>query len=56
MSSQANLPDEYGKLDCSGDTYVSKKFVLECGAILEEAHVRYNTFGVLNSERDNVLV
>jgi hypothetical protein len=82
MSSRANLPDEYGKLDCSGDTYVSKKFVLECGAILEEAHVRpllyyiilyyiiyrcvyyyyflfqvrYNTFGVLNSERDNVLV
>lgn len=40
MSSQANLPDEYGKLDCSGDTYVSKKFALECGAVLEEAHVR----------------
>ena len=40
MTSQANLPDEYGKLDCSGDTYVSKKFVLESGAELEEAHVR----------------
>ena len=39
MSLQANLPDEYGKLDCSGDTYVSKKFVLESGAELEEAHV-----------------
>jgi hypothetical protein len=39
MSSQANLPDEYGKLDCSGDTYVTKKFALESGAELEEAHV-----------------
>eukprot|EP00981_Chlorochromonas_danica_P006024 scaffold1247_cov170-Ochromonas_danica.AAC.2 len=50
------LADEYGALDCSGETFVQKDFHLEKGGVLQEAHVRYNTYGKLNDARDNVLV
>jgi len=55
MSTSA-LQDEYGKLDCTGDTYIATNFKLESGVVLKEAHARYNTFGSLNSDRNNLIV
>jgi hypothetical protein len=37
----SRLQDEYGNLDCSGDTYIAKNFKLESGVVLEEAQVLY---------------
>eukprot|EP00941_MAST-03F_sp_MAST-3F-sp1_P005732 g5732.t1 len=50
------LKDEYGVMDDSGDTFVAKNFALDSGEVLEEARVRYKTWGTLNEEKDNVLV
>ena len=35
-----DMKDEYGEMDCSGETYIAKNFVLESGYVLPEAHVR----------------
>ena len=34
------MKDEYGDMDCSGETYIAKDFKLESGDVLPEAHVR----------------
>jgi len=54
--SAGGMEDEYGEMDDSGDTFVVNNFDLEGGARLADAQVRYNTFGELNSARDNVIV
>ena len=44
-SSKTNeMKDEYGDMDCSGETFVAKNFVLESGEVLLEAHVREEFF------------
>ena len=35
-----DMKDEYGEMDCSGETFIAKNFVLESGYVLPEAHVR----------------
>ena len=44
-------------MDASGHSYTTAtEFVLENGVVLPEATVQYQTYGVLNDNRDNVLV
>ena len=51
------MKDEYGAMDDSGDTFVyDGDFVLENGQVLPFAQLRYQTYGTLNEQRDNVLV
>lgn len=50
------MKDEYGVMDDSGHTFTVPNFELESGTILEEASLRYQTYGTLNAERNNVLV
>jgi homoserine O-acetyltransferase len=50
------MKDEYGEMTSEGETFVKKKFALENGAILPEAQLRYQTYGNLNSQKDNVIV
>jgi homoserine O-acetyltransferase len=55
-STQA-MKDEYGVMDDSGHTYVFPgDYDLECGALLSNAQLRYQTYGELNEARDNVVV
>jgi hypothetical protein len=35
-----DMKDEYGDMDCSGETFIAKNFELESGHVLSEAHVR----------------
>ena len=37
-----DMKDEYGDMDCSGETFIAKNFELESGHVLSEAHVRYS--------------
>lgn len=55
-SSISNMKDEYANMDSSGETYITKNFILESGVVLPEAQVRYNAFGKLNAKKDNLLV
>lgn len=48
--------DEYGQMDDSGKTFSMQSFPLESGVILEDARVRYNCYGTLNSKKDNIMV
>ena len=41
VSPHNDMKDEYGEMDCSGETYIAKNFVLESGYVLPEAHVRF---------------
>ena len=51
------MKDEYGTMDDSGDTFVyDGDFVLESGQVLPSAQLRYQTYGTLNKQRNNVLV
>lgn len=50
------MKDEYGEMTADGESFVKKDFVLENKEILPEAELRYQTYGELNEERDNVLV
>jgi homoserine O-acetyltransferase len=51
------MQDEYGQMTSDGHTYVHPTpFVLENGQVLEQAQLRYQTYGTLNANRDNVLV
>lgn len=51
------MDDEYGEMTTDGHTYVHPEpFVLENGDILEDAQLRYMTYGTLNEAKDNVLV
>ena len=54
--STKDMQDEYGKMTSEGETYVKKDFQLENGIQLPEAQLRYQTYGDLNEERDNVIV
>ena len=55
-ASRSEMKDEYANMDSSGDTYLTRNFVLESGKVLSEAQVRYKTFGKLNAKRDNLFV
>eukprot|EP01041_Mallomonas_annulata_P009156 gene9156-18971_t len=50
------MHDEYGKIDSSGETFVCRDFVLESGVILPEAQVRYNLYGTMNTEKNNIMI
>lgn len=50
------MKDEYGEMTSEGETFVKKNFSLENGIILPEAQLRYQTYGNINSRRDNVVV
>jgi homoserine O-acetyltransferase/O-succinyltransferase len=51
------MQDEYGEMTSDGYTYVHPTpMTLENGQVLEEAQLRYQTYGELNEARDNVLV
>jgi homoserine O-acetyltransferase len=50
------MRDEYGELTAEGETFVKKDFVLENQTVLPEAQLRYQTYGKLNEQRDNVIV
>lgn len=41
-SKPIDMKDEYGDMDCSGETFIAKNFMLESGYTLPEAHVRRN--------------
>eukprot|EP00594_Rhizosolenia_setigera_P009667 CAMPEP_0178973662 /NCGR_PEP_ID=MMETSP0789-20121207/21879_1 /TAXON_ID=3005 /ORGANISM="Rhizosolenia setigera, Strain CCMP 1694" /LENGTH=422 /DNA_ID=CAMNT_0020661617 /DNA_START=261 /DNA_END=1526 /DNA_ORIENTATION=- len=53
-----SMEDEYGEMTDDGFTYTHPKpFVLESGEVLEEASLRYQTYGTLDPvKRDNVIV
>ena len=49
-SSKTNeMKDEYGDMDCSGETFIAKNFALESGEVLLEAHVRREFSAFSNS-------
>ena len=51
------MQDEYGVMTSDGSTYVHHEpFLLENGVHLEDAQLRYQTYGTLNEARDNVIV
>ena len=50
------MDDEYGEIDGAGESYFTDNFELECGVVLREAEVRYNTYGTLNKNGTNALV
>lgn len=50
------MKDEYGEMTADGESFVKKDFALENHVVLPEAELRYQTYGTLNKERDNVLV
>ncbi len=51
-----DVDDEYRHVSSKGETYIADKLTLESGIILEQVPVRFNTFGSLNSARDNCMV
>jgi len=54
---EGGMDDEYGEMTSDGSTYYHPEpYTLENGQILENAQVRYMTYGTLNEERDNVIV
>jgi homoserine O-acetyltransferase len=54
---KSGMDDEYGEMTADGHTYDHPEpFVLESGQVLENAQLRYMTYGTLNEERNNVLV
>jgi homoserine O-acetyltransferase len=48
--------EEYGELDNDGSSFVAFDFILECGEVVPEVSVRYNSYGKLNSTKSNVIV
>jgi len=51
------MQDEYGEMTSDGESYVHPEpFPLECGVQLQEATLRYQTYGALNEARDNAVV
>ncbi|CAJ1945398.1 unnamed protein product [Cylindrotheca closterium] len=50
------MKDEYGSMTSEGETFEAKDFVLESGASLPQAQLRYQTYGNLNQRKDNVIV
>ena len=52
----SQMKDEYGAMDDSGDTFLVENFGLENGHTLPQAQLRYQTYGTLNEQRNNVLV
>eukprot|EP01038_Epipyxis_sp_PR26KG_P008272 gene8272-11197_t len=51
-----SMKDEYGCLDCAGDTFVCPSFILESGVVMINVETRYNTFGKLNERKDNAIL
>jgi homoserine O-acetyltransferase len=53
----SGMDDEYGEMTADGSTFVYPgSFILENGEKLDNAQLRYMTYGELNEARDNVLV
>jgi homoserine O-acetyltransferase len=50
------MQDEYGEMTAEGETFAKNRFILENGCELPLAQLRYQTYGQLNDERDNVVV
>jgi homoserine O-acetyltransferase len=50
------MADEYGEMTADGETHVETNFVLEDGTVLPNAQLRYQTYGSINADRNNVLV
>jgi len=48
-SNTNNMQDEYGAMDDAGHTYTTHNFRLESGQILEQAQLRYQTYGDPNN-------
>eukprot|EP00586_Coscinodiscus_wailesii_P011599 CAMPEP_0172512526 /NCGR_PEP_ID=MMETSP1066-20121228/245447_1 /TAXON_ID=671091 /ORGANISM="Coscinodiscus wailesii, Strain CCMP2513" /LENGTH=396 /DNA_ID=CAMNT_0013292399 /DNA_START=191 /DNA_END=1381 /DNA_ORIENTATION=+ len=56
-SSKETMADEYGEMTSDGESYTHPTpFQLESGDVLPEAILKYQTYGNLNDERDNVIV
>lgn len=51
-----DMRDEYGEMTAEGQTFTKRNFALENQTVLPEAKLRYQTYGKLNEERDNVIV
>jgi len=57
FSGKSEMDDEYGEMTADGHTYVHPSpFILESGETIENAQIRYMTYGTLNEAKDNVLV
>jgi homoserine O-acetyltransferase/O-succinyltransferase len=52
----STMKDEYDVMDDAGDTFTVQNYPLENGQVLPVAELRYQTYGQLNKQRDNVLV
>jgi homoserine O-acetyltransferase/O-succinyltransferase len=52
----STMKDEYDVMDDAGDTFTVQHYPLENGQVLPVAELRYQTYGQLNDQRDNVLV
>lgn len=50
------MADEYGEMTADGETHVETNFQLEDGTVLPKAQLRYQIYGTINAERDNVMV
>mmetsp|Transcript_11448 Transcript_11448/g.32945 ORF Transcript_11448/g.32945 Transcript_11448/m.32945 type:complete len:481 (+) Transcript_11448:221-1663(+) len=50
------MKDEYGEMTDDGETFTKNDFILENGVVLPKAELRYQTYGVLNEAKDNVIV
>ena len=50
------LADEYGLMNSDGKTFHAARFELESGEVMRDVQVRYQTWGQLNANRDNVMV
>ena len=55
-SEQDTMKDEYGEMNASGETFTLQSLKLESGRVLQNAEVRYRTWGTLNERRDNAIV
>lgn len=57
LSTDDSMDDEYGEMTADGHTYVHPvPFELENGEVLDNAQLRYMTYGTLNEAKDNVIV
>ncbi|RHY10447.1 hypothetical protein DYB36_012479 [Aphanomyces astaci] len=49
------IEDDYGIMEACKQVFRVPSFTLESGVTLDDVHVNYKTFGVLNAAKDNVL-
>jgi len=56
LFSKTAMEDEYGEMDSTGKRFTLSEYKLECGKVLKQAQVCYNTWGALNEKKDNAMV